>query len=139
MPTLTTEQLQQQLEELKRRFEEAMNEEANFRQNFETLYATVVNRAVSREEISESRTPSIPGVPAWLSPILQGVTIMVLLGAIFWVGQTTGTISTKVDNLQKSADKINDWKDTASVSLGSLNTKVDGLNSKIDDLSKTKK
>ena len=93
MPTLTAEQLQQQLEELKRSFEEAMNEEANFRQNFETLYASVVNRAGSRDEISASRTPSIPGVPAWLSPILQGVTIMVLLGAIFWVGQTTGTIA----------------------------------------------
>ncbi|HEY8187505.1 MAG TPA: hypothetical protein VIF64_15645 [Pyrinomonadaceae bacterium] len=75
--------------------------------------------------------PLTPVIPVWLNPILQGITIIILLGAVFWVGQTIGAVNTKVDSLQKSVDKLNDWKDTTSVSLGSLNTKMDGMNAKI--------
>ena len=89
--------------------------------------------------MSELQSSPIPGVPAWLNPILQGVTVIVVIGAALWVGQITGTVNTKVDNLQRSVDKLGDWKDTASVSLGSLNQKVDDLKPKIDDLSKGKK
>jgi prefoldin subunit 5 len=98
--------------------------------------------------------PDAPAVvPAWLNPILQGVTIVIVLGSVFWFGQTIGTINTKVDglqrsvdSLQKSVDRLNDWKDVTTVSLASLNARVDSLNAKIDDidaklddLSKTKK
>lgn len=134
---VTTEHLQQQIEELKRRFEEAMAQEKDFRRNFERLSGSL--RDEFSVAASNRRTTPIPGVPTWLSPILQGVTVVIVIGAALWVGQITGTVNTKVNNLQKSADKINDWKDTASVSLGSLNQKVDDLKSKVDDLSKTKK
>ena len=72
---------------------------------------------------------------AWLTPLLQGITVVVVIGCVFWMGQLIGTVSTKVDALQKSVDKIIDWKDGAAVSIGSLNTKVDGINSKLDDRS----
>ena len=103
-----------------------------------TISATAPQSAdLALSPSAASPTPST--VPGWLTPVLQGVTILVLLGAAFWVGQTVGTTNTKLDNLQKSVDKFSDWKDSSSVSLGTLNTKVDNLTSKIDDLSKSKK
>ena len=134
---VTTDQLndvQQQLLELARRFDELVETENARRLNVERLYPS---RLVDPSDVRELRA-SFPGIPAWLSPILQGITILTLIAAAVWVGQTTGTLNTKVDNLQKSVDKLNDWKDSASVSLGSLNQKVDDIKAKVDDISKTK-
>jgi hypothetical protein len=80
-----------------------------------------------------AQSPS--GVFAWLNPLLQGITVVVVIGCVFWLGQLRGTVNTKVDTLQKSVDRISDWKDSTAVSIGSLNTKMDGINSRLDDLS----
>ena len=131
MPThpVTTEQLQRQLEELQRSFEAVTKRDAEFRLEVEAF----LRQRKSIVEMPEKETPS--GVFAWLTPLLQGITVVVVIGCVFWMGQLIGTVSTKVDALQKSVDKIIDWKDGAAVSIGSLNTKVDGINSKLDDRS----
>ncbi len=133
MPTqpVTTEQLQRQLEELQRSFEAVTKRDAEFRLEMEAF----LRQRKSIVEMSEKETQSHAGVFAWLTPLLQGITVVVVIGCVFWMGQLIGTVSTKVDALQKSVDKIIDWKDGAAVSIGSLNTKVDGINSKLDDRS----
>ncbi len=133
MPTqpVTTEQLQRQLEELQRSFEAVTKRDAEFRLEMEAF----LRQRKSIVEMSEKETRSPSGVFAWLTPLLQGITVVVVIGCVFWMGQLIGTVSTKVDALQKSVDKIIDWKDGAAVSIGSLNTKVDGINSKLDDRS----
>jgi hypothetical protein len=93
-------------------------------------------KSVVEMPVKETRPPS--GVFGWLTPLLQGMTVVVVIGSVFWMGQLIGTVSTKVDALQKSVDKIIDWKDGAAVSIGSLNTKVDSINSKLDDRSNSK-
>jgi hypothetical protein len=80
-------------------------------------------------------TRALSGVFGWLTPLLQGMTVVVVIGSVFWMGQLIGTVSTKVDALQRSVDKIIDWKDSAAVSIGSLHTKVDGISSKLDERS----
>jgi len=133
MPThpVTTEQLQRQLEELQRSFEAVTKRDAEFRLEVEAF----LRQRKSIVEMPEKETRSPSGVFAWLTPLLQGITVVVVIGCVFWMGQLIGTVSTKVDALQKSVDKIIDWKDGAAVSIGSLNTKVDGINSKLDDRS----
>ena len=139
MPThpVTSEQLQRQLEELQRSFEAVTKRDAEFRLEVEAF----LRQTKSIVEMPEKETQSRSGVFTWLTPLLQGITVVVVIGCVFWMGQLIGTVSTKVDALQKSVDKIIDWKDGAAVSIGSLNTKVDGINSKLDDRSgpKTKK
>ena len=136
MPThpVTTEQLQRQLEELQRSFEAVTKRDAEFRLEVEAF----LRQRKSIVEMPEKETQSPSGVFTWLTPLLQGITVVVVIGCVFWMGQLIGTVSTKVDALQKSVDKIIDWKDGAAVSIGSLNTKVDGINSKLDDLSSPK-
>ena len=133
MPThpVTTEQLQRQLEELQRSFEAVTKRDAEFRLEVEAF----LRQRKSIVEMPEREALSPSGVFTWLTPLLQGITVVVVIGCVFWMGQLIGTVSTKVDALQKSVDKIIDWKDGAAVSLGSLNTKVDGINSKLDDRS----
>ena len=135
MPThpVTTEQLQRQLEELQRSFEAVTKRDAEFRLEVEAF----LRQRKSIVEMPEKETRS-SGAFAWLTPLLQGITVVVVIGCVFWMGQLIGTVSTKVDALQKSVDKIVDWKDGAAVSIGSLNTKVDGINSKLDDRSSPK-
>ena len=132
MPThpVTTEQLQRQLEELQRTFEATTKRDADFRLEVEAF----LRQRKSIVEMSEKEAQS-PGFFAWLTPLLQGLTVVVVIGCVFWMGQLIGTVSTKVDALQKSVDKIIDWKDGAAVSIGSLNTKVDSIDSKLDDRS----
>jgi len=136
MPThpVTTEQLQRQLEELQRSFEAVTKRDAEFRLEVEAFLRQ--RKSIVEMPENESRSPS--SAFAWLTPLLQGITVVVVIGCVFWMGQLIGTVSTKVDALQKSVDKIIDWKDGAAVSIGSLNTKVDGINSKLDDLSSPK-
>ena len=131
MPThpVTTEQLQRQLEELQRSFEAVTRRDAEFRLEVEAF----LRQRRSIVEMPEREADSRSGVFTWLTPLLQGITVVVVIGCVFWMGQLIGTVSTKVDALQKSVDKIIDWKDGAAVSIGSLNTKVDGINSKLDD------
>jgi len=133
MPThpVTTEQLQRQLEELQRSFEAVTKRDAEFRLEVEAF----LRQRKSIVEMPAKETQSPSGVFAWLTPLLQGITVVVVIGCVFWMGQLIGTVSTKVDALQKSVDKVIDWKDGAAVSIGSLNTKVDSINSKLDDRS----
>jgi len=133
MPThpVTTEQLQRQLEELQRSFEAVTKRDAEFRLEVEAF----LRQRKSIVEMPEKETQYPSGVFAWLTPLLRGITVVVVIGCVFWMGQLIGTVSTKVDALQKSVDKIIDWKDGAAVSIGSLNTKVDAINSKLDDRS----
>ena len=133
MPThpVTTEQLQRQLEELQRSFEAVTKRDAEFRLEVEAFLRQ--RKSIVEMPEKEPRSPS--SAFAWLTPLLQGITVVVVIGCVFWMGQLIGTVSTKVDALQKSVDKIIDWKDGAAVSIGSLNTKVDGINSKLDDRS----
>ena len=133
MPTrpVTTEQLQRQFEELQRSFEAATKRDAEFRLEVEAL----LRQRKSVVEMPQKETRIHSGVFGWLTPLLQGITVVVVIGSVFWMGQLIGTVSTKVDSLQKSVDKIIDWKDGAAVSIGSLNTKVDGINSKLDERS----
>lgn len=134
MPTspVTTEQLQdvqKEVLDLKLKFEEALRQEAEFRLQIEHMHGL-------KEEVrAERRASAIPFAPAWIAPLLQGLTVVIVIGAALWVGQTIGTTNTRIDNLKKSVDKLNDWKDSTSVSLGSLNQKVDDLKSKVDTLS----
>ena len=128
---VTTEQLQdvqKEVLDLKLKFEEAMREEAEFRRQMEHLFD------LKDPATSARGTSAIPGVPVWIAPLLQGLTVVVVIGAALWVGQITGTTNTRIDNLQKSVDKLNDWEDSASVSLASLNQKVDDLRSRVNDL-----
>lgn len=133
MPThpVTTEQLQRQLDELRRSFEAVTKRDAEFRLEVETF----LRQRKSIVEMPEKEAQFPRGVFAWLTPLLQGITVVVVIGCVFWMGQLIGTVSTKVDALQKSVDKVIDWKDGAAVSIGSLNTKVDSINSKLDDRS----
>jgi len=133
MPThpVTTEQLQRQLEELRRSLEAVTKRDAEFRLEMEAF----LRQRRSIVEMPEREADSRSEVFTWLTPLLQGITVVVVIGCVFWMGQLIGTVSTKVDALQKSVDKIIDWKDGAAVSIGSLNTKVDNINSKLDDRS----
>jgi hypothetical protein len=146
-PEQEAHRLQQQIDELTRQYEELRKQ--TFSPRFipsagriqfapdELVFQSAETASPAPPPVVTSPTASV--IPAWLTPILQGITVLIIIGAVFWVGQITGTTNTKIDNLQNSVDKLNDWKDTASISLGSLNTKVENLNSKIDDLSRIKK
>jgi hypothetical protein len=131
--------LHQRLDELNREWEELIKQ-ANERYipGLGVIMPARFGLRPSEPTISSGAVTSAPTtvVPAWLAPLLQGITLLIVIGAVFWAGQTTGTLNTKVDNLQKSVDKLNDWHDKASISLGSVDTKVTLLNAKIDDLSK---
>ena len=60
---VTTEKLQQQLEELTRRFERAMEQEADFRRNLELRYESVTNREPFRGANERTAIFTNPGCP----------------------------------------------------------------------------
>src|SRR5258708_7008402 len=103
MPThpVTTEQLQRQLEELQRSFEAVTKRDAEFRLEVEAF----LRQRKSIVEMPEKETQYPSGVFAWLTPLLQGITVFVVIGCVFWMGQLIGTVSTKGAALQKSAEK----------------------------------
>src|SRR5690242_20143146 len=88
-----------------------------------------------RKSIPRTRTSNEGGggvIPQWLTPILQGVTILVLLGCAYWLGGINNT----VNRTAATVDKLSDSKEKITNRLATIETKLDAMDKKIDQLAK---
>ncbi len=67
-------------------------------------------------------------VPAWLTPILQGVTIVILVGFAFWFG----ALSKTVEQTAKAVEELRVSNKSTENRLTVIETKLDSMDRKRD-------
>ena|SRR6267378_2758958 len=74
-----------------------------------------------------------PGIPEWLSPVLQSVTLVTVIGCAFWLGSLSNTVS----RTAQSVDKLTESKELMGNRLTAIETKLDAIDRKLDQVTVT--
>jgi hypothetical protein len=79
------------------------------------------------------------GVPPWLGPLLQGITLVTLLGCVFTAGIWKGQIDTKLEVLQRASDDQKEQLKVMREDLKDLEKSVSRLQGQLEASSVHKK
>lgn len=82
-----------------------------------------------------------PAMPAWIAPVLQGVTIVILVGFAFWFGMLTKTVeqtAKAVEELRVSNERMGNrltaLETEVRASKESVNDRLTGIETKLDSM-----
>ena len=68
-----------------------------------------------------------PGIPDWLGPVLQSITLALIIGCAFWLGSLSNTVS----RTAQGVDKLTESKEMGN-RLTAIETKLDAIDKKLD-------
>ena len=73
-----------------------------------------------------------PMIPVWLTPLLQGITLVGLLGFAFWVG----SVSTTVNSTAETVKELSAAKEQITNRLTAIETKLNAVGNATDKIDK---
>ena len=76
-------------------------------------------------------------VPAWLAPILQGITIVILVGFAFWFGALSKTVehtAKTVDELRVSHERMGNRLTAIETQVESMDKRLTGIETKVESM-----
>ncbi len=80
-----------------------------------------------------SNVSHAPGIPEWLSPVLQSITLVSVIGCAFWLGSLSNTVT----RTAQSVDKLTESKEVMGNRLTAIETKLDAIDKKLDQVTIT--
>ena len=95
---------------------------------------TMSTRIPVAESPDNSRISHAPGIPEWLSPVLQSITLATVVGCAFWLGSLSNTVSRTAE----SVDKLTESKELMGNRLTAIETKLDAIDKKLGGVRKHK-
>lgn len=94
-----------------------------------------------KEEVESIKTllakASTSPLPNWLSTILQGVTLTIVIGAAFWFGSLGSTVArteVAVVELTKSVQELKEWRGEVNGHLKQIESRLDKIESRLDKI-----
>lgn len=94
-----------------------------------------------KEEVESIKTllakASTSPLPNWLSTILHGVTLTIVIGAAFWFGSLGSTVArteVAVVELTKSVQELKEWRGEVNGHLKQIESRLDKIESRLDKI-----
>jgi hypothetical protein len=81
----------------------------------------------------EDTRPASPFLPAWLAPLLQGITVLSLFAFAFWLGALSNKIevaNAKVDTLNKA---VLESRDGLMPHVSAIEARLDAIDKKLSE------
>jgi|ERR1051326_76138 hypothetical protein len=97
-------------------------------------------RSLERQSRGRESSTEItaPGVPQWLTSLLQGITLTAIIGFAFWLGTLSGTVNRSAEKVDKLSDAmIGPSRESVSNRLSVIETKLDSLDKRLEQPTKT--
>jgi hypothetical protein len=85
-----------------------------------------LNEAMYRSAMPTNGTPH-----SWLSNLLQGVTLLSIIGFAFWLGSMSNKISDSSAKIDKLYSVVLESRDSISSRLSGIEAKLDGIDNKL--------
>ena len=96
-----------------------------------------------RRQIGELRkavnSPNSSALPSWLSPLLQGVTILTIAAGGFWLGSVNRSVTQTSDRVDKIYTILVESKDSLAARTSVSEARLESIDKKLDQLSTSSK
>lgn len=80
-----------------------------------------------------------PKGPSFLFNLLQGVTLLSIIGFAFWLGGMSAKITATSDKVDKISAVVLESRDSISSRMASVEAKLDSIDKKLDGLAENSK
>ncbi|PYS81670.1 MAG: hypothetical protein DMF67_15920 [Acidobacteria bacterium] len=85
--------------------------------------------AKMQERESASTAPA-----SWLGNLLQGVTLLSIIGFAFWLGGMSGKVTATSDKVDKLNSVVLESRDSLSSRMATVEAKLDSIDKKLDTI-----